>query len=256
MLETVRDVSPNWPGPPAGNSYSLNFTIDVDNTGKTHNYEIAPFESQSMYELVKTLAEADKSVGGFDFYMTWNKVFRLVYPEIGDPDNPVIFLNVDPETLHANMISLGQTNTGPDCTHVLGVGAGSSTKQGGVNKHFRHNSQIFRRLDKVSDFGDVKDLNALEGMTSSVLSFGANPVHEVPITVDPSQVPGFWSRVRPGLYASVAYDLGYARLPNESGFPQRIVSMDRTVDNDGNELAVVGTNQHFDVSANAGLDDW
>lgn len=254
MLETIRDVSPAYPA--AGTSYSLDFTVDVDNTGHSRNYEIGRFESQSIYDLIRDLASADKADGGFDFLMTWDKKFRLVYPELGDPDAPAISLEIDAATQMVNMLELGQTNTGPEGTHYLGVGAGTSTKQGGVNKHFRNNSRIFRRLDVVKDFGDVKDLDALEAFTSSALSMGANPLHEVPVKVDPSAIPGFWTKVRPGVYADVRYDLGYARLPNEVALPQRIVSMECDVDLDGNESVSLGLNQHFDISANAGLADW
>lgn len=260
VLETVRDLSPNFPGPPDGGNPSYfeprGMTVDVDNTGKTRNYEIARFESSTIYDLIRDLASADKADGGFDFLITWDRVFRLVYPELGDPNAPVIDLGIDPETGHVNMLAVEQTNAGPTCTHVLGVGAGSANKQGGVNKHFPHNSSIFGRIDKIEDFGDVKDLDALESLTSSYLSFHANPVHEVPVKVDPNQIPDFWTKVRPGRYADVHYDLGYARIPNEVNLPQRIVSVECVVDTDGNEEVTLGLNQHFNISANAGLDDW
>jgi hypothetical protein len=258
MLETVRDLSPNYPGPPgstlATRSFSLDFTVDVDDTGHKINYEIAPFESQSLYELVKSLSEgarADKAA--FDFYMTWDKVFRLVYPEVGKPSKPVLYLEVDVETGKANMLEAQQTNTGPQCTHVLGVGAGTSTRSGGVNRHFRHNSSIFRRLDEVSDFGEVKNLDALIGLTAGTLSFGANPVKEVPISVDPNQIPNFWKRVRPpGQYVMVDYDLGYARINSV----QKIVSIDGSVTPEGDETAVLNLNQHYNVDTSTGLADW
>jgi hypothetical protein len=258
ILETVRDLSPNFPDPPgstlATRSFSLDFTVDVDDTGHNINYEITPFESQSIYELIKSLSEgvrADKAA--FDFYMTWDKVFRLVYPEVGDPAHPVLFLEVDVETGKANMTAAQQTNTGPQCTHVLGVGAGTSTKAGGVNRHFRHNSSIFRRLDEITDFGDVKNLGALISLTAGTLSFGANPVHEVSIEVDPNQIPHFWQRVRPpGQYVMVDYDLGYARINSV----QKIVSIDCTVTPEGDETAVLNLNQHYNVDSSTGLADW
>jgi hypothetical protein len=260
IVETVRDLSGNFPGPPGGANPSYfqpsGMNVDVDNTGKTRNYEIARFESSSIYDLIRDLASADKADGGFDFLITWDRVFRLVYPELGDPSAPVIDLRVDPETGHANMLAIEQTNVGPAATHVLGVGAGTANRQGGVNKHFRNNSEIFGRIDKIEDFGDVKDLAALESLTSSCLSFNAHPHHELPVKVDPNQIPDFWTKVRPGRYADVHYNLGYAKVPNETPFPQRIVSLDCDVDSDGNEEVTLGLNQHFEISANAGLDDW
>jgi hypothetical protein len=257
MLEFVRDLSPNFPAAPgstlATRSFSLDFTVDVDDTGKNINYEIAPFESQSIYELVRGLSEGPRDDTGYDFYMTWDKVFRLVHPGVGDPDNPVLFLEVDVATGRANMTEIQQTNNGPNCTHVLGLGAGTATRSGVVNRHFRHNSSIFRRLDKVADYGEVKNLDALKGLTSGDLSFGANPIHEVPITVDPNQIPDFWKKIRPpGQYAMVDYDLGYAHINSV----QKIVAINGSATNEGDESAVLSMNQHYNVDPSTGLEDF
>jgi len=266
ILETVRDVSPNYPDPPDDDnpSYSLGFTVDVDDTGKTINFEIPPFESSSIYELVQQLSQMDHpapgSGGGFDFYMSPAKVFRLVYPELGNPAAPIYTLEVDVASELANMLETGFTNTGPTATHVLGVGAGRATRQGGVNKHFRANSARYRRLDKIADFGDVKNLDLLESLTAAELSFEANPIHEIPITIDPNAkdadgadlFPGFWSTARPGKYIAVTYDLGFHKIDSV----QKIVSMDCTADNHGNETVVLGLNQHYAVDSSTGLADW
>lgn len=254
LLETIRDVSPNYPDPPDDDfpSYSLAFTVDCDSTGHNRNFEIDAFESQSMYEIVQSLSQAEKTEGGFDFNMTPSKVFRLVAPEDGDPDDPIFTLEVDAITHVANMLDAAFTNTGPEATHVLGVGAGTSTRQGGVNKHFRANSARYRRLDTVRDFGDVKDLDTLEGLTSGALSFGANPVHEIPITVNPADIPDFWNITRPGKYITVDYDFGWHHIESV----QRIVEMDCSVDLEGNERVALSLNQYYDVSPAAGLADW
>jgi hypothetical protein len=257
VLETIRDVSPNFPGPPtdALPSYSLDFTVDVQNTGKRINYEISPFDQESIYDKIRTLAEMDRQQGGFDFHMRdAAKTFRLYYPEYGDPDEPVLVLEVDLATQLANMLQAGLTNTGPEATHVLGVGAGTSSRQGGVNRHFRESSRRYRRRDKVADFGDVKNLDLLESLTGAALQFAANPVHEVPITVDPKQIPDFWKLARPGKYVEVAYDLGYHILNSV----HKIASMDCTVTLEGDESVTFGLNQHYPTNnpARAGLDDF
>jgi hypothetical protein len=114
---------------------------------------------------------------------------------------------------------------------VLGVGAGNVAASGR-----RQQALPIEQLDLPADrqgrdFGDVKNLDALETLSASeALSFGAYPVHEVAVEVDPNQIAGFWTKVWPGKYANVVYDLGYARIPNEDGQPMKIVSMDCTVD--------------------------
>lgn len=260
ILETVRDVSPNFPAAPgatlATRSFALDFIVDVDSVGKNINFEIGRFDPSTLYDIVTSLAGGSQDDGGFEFVMTVEKKFRLAAPALGDPDTPALELQVEVDTGFPNMTSTSQTNTGPEATHVLGVGAGTSQRQGGVNKHFRNNSSIFRRIDKVADFGDVKNLDALETLSSEALSFGAYPVHEVAVEVDPNQIAGFWTRTWPGKYANVVYDLGYARIPNEDGQPMKIVSMDCTVDLQGSETVVLGLNQKHDTSAFAGLSDW
>jgi hypothetical protein len=260
ILETVRDLSPNFPSGPgstlATRSFSLDFIVDVDEVGKNINFEIDRFDPQTLYDIVTGLGQGADDDGGFEFIMTVDKVFRLAAPSFGDPDSPVLELAVDVDTNLPNMTAVSQTNTGPEATHVLGVGAGTSNRQGGVNKHFRKNSSIFRRIDKVSDFGDVKNLDALETLTSSALSFSAYPVHEVPVEVNPNEIDGFWTKVWPGKYANVVYDLGYAQIPNEDGQPMKIVSMDCTVSLEGQETVTLGLNQKHNTSDFAGLADW
>lgn len=258
ILETVRDLSANFPAapdPPGGTnpSYSLGYTVDADDTGTNRNYEISPFESSSIYDLIATLAGAGRERGGFDFLMTFDKVFRLIYPEVGDgPDAPAFTLEVDVATHLANMLETGFTNTGPTATHVLGVGAGTSTRQGGVNRHFRASSAVFRRLDDVADFGEVKNLDALEDLTGSSLALGSNPVHAIPIRVDPSTIPGFWDVCRPGVYIAVDYDFGWHRINSV----QRVTAMECDVDLEGAELVELELNQFYDTSPDAGLDEF
>ena len=257
ILETVRDLSAAYPGPPdptATPSYSLGFTVDADDTGVSMDYLISPFDSTTILAMIQQLASAETYAGGygFEFFMTWDKVFRLVYPSIGDPTSPVFTLEVDATTHVANMRKVGFTNNGPLATHVLGVGSGTANKQGGINKHFPKNSAVYRRIDQVASFAQVADLGALEALTGGTLAFGANPVHEIPVEVDPADIPNFWTVCKPGVYVEVVYDLGVHQINSV----QKVVSMDCTVDEEGNETVVLGFNQYYDVSPASGIDDW
>lgn len=258
LLETVRDVSPNWPlppDPPGGGghpSYSLGFTVDCDDTSTTTNFEISPMDTTTIYDMIVTLAQNPTGEGGFDFLMTFDKIFRLVYPEIGTPASPLYTLEQDAVTHLANMRELGMTNTGPAGTHFLGVGAGSSGQAGGVNRHFRANSAVYRRLDAVEQFGDVKNLDLLETLTGGALSTGANPILEIPCVVNPNDIEGFWAVTRPGQYVTVNWDFGAHQLASV----QKIVTMDCAADQEGNESVTLGFNNYNPADTSSGLDDF
>lgn len=258
VLETVRDVSPNWPLPPdapgtGGHpSYSLGYTVVCDDTGITTNFAITPMDSTAIYDMINTLAQNERDQGGFDFLMTWDKIFKLIYPEIGDPDVPVFTLQVDAMTQIANMREIGFTNTGPEGTHFLGVGSGSSNQAGGVNRHFRANSARYRRLDVVEEYGDVKNLDMLERLTGGSLSTGADPVLEIPIIVDPATIEDFWTLAKPGNYVMVNYELRF----HEVASAQKIVSMDCSAGQEGNELVTLGVSPAQTITGAAGLDDF
>lgn len=300
ILETVRDLSQNYPGtpddmgtnyrgpwligasylvgdsvndngqiwiaihnntgdePPSANwsaifpSFSLPFLVDADDTGFTTNINLAPFDSTTILALIQGLSQAGLDHGGFDFYMTFDKIFKLVYPEIGDPDSPVFTLEVDATTHFADMVSAGYTNTGPTGTHVLGTGAGTANRQGGINKHFPASSAVFRRIDQVSDFGNVKDLNLLESLTSLALAFASNPAHQIPIEVNPADIPGFWTVAKPGAYVTVDYDFGFHHVNST----QKIVAMDCAVDTEGVETVTLTFNQFYDASDQSGINDF
>jgi hypothetical protein len=243
---------PTRPAPAATRRTRSGSPSSCDDTGVTTNFEISPMDSTTIYDMINTLAQNERDQGGFDFLMTWDKIFKLIYPEIGNPDVPVFTLQVDAVTQIANMREIGFTNIGPEGTHFLGVGAGSSNQAGGVNRHFRANSARYRRLDVVEDYGDVKNLDMLERLTGGSLSTGANPVLEIPIIVDPATIPNFWSLAKPGKYIEVNYEMRF----HEIASAQKIVSMDCSADQEGNELVTIGVNAAQDITGAAGLADF
>lgn len=260
ILETVRDVSPNWPAAPdalgtGGGmfSYGLGYTLDIDNTAVTTNYEISAMDTTTIYDLISALAGNARGLGGFDFGMSLSKVFYLRYPELSTIDSPVATIEVDGDTFRANARSIGFTNDGPQATHFLGMGAGTSGQAGGVNRHFRANSAVYRRLDDSVDYGDVKNLTLLENLTGGALSTGANPIFEIPIVVNPADFPDvdFWNTFQPGVYVTVNYDL----LAHALASAQKIVSMDCTVSQEGDELVTLGFNRGDQGDPSAGLAD-
>jgi hypothetical protein len=208
--------------------------------------------------MVRELSELDEQAGGFDFRFVPGsspRTLEIVAPKLGDPASPVFTLEVDVVTQLANMDEVEFDNAGPTASHVLGVGAGTAQRQGGVNKHFPAVSARYRRRDRIADFGDVKNLLALEALTTAELVVDANPLHEIPITVNPAAIPNFWNITYPGVYIMVDYDLGWHHIESV----QRIVEMDCTVSTEGEERVSLGLNQFYDqtlTSATSVVTDW
>ncbi len=92
----------------------------------------------------------------------------------------------------------------------------------------------------------------LERLTGGSLSTGVDPQHEIPIIVDPATIPGFWDLATPGAYIVVNYELTAHAVANTF----KIVSMDASVDQEGNELVTLGINTAQDVVGSSGLDDF
>lgn len=228
--------------------YGLTFTTDIDPIDfAPFFYSIEGGDSESILSKVRALSELQYKAGGFDFEMTKNKVFKAYYPEKGSYTDPVIVIYVDSDG-NTTATELGFANTGPEATHVLGSGGGGWLP---VNKDFPESSAKYRRLDSAHDFGDnVKSADMLDNMTSSHLSLGANPVHEVPITVNANEIENFWQAVEAGFYAYVQYDLGWHKIDSS----QKIVSLDCTITNEGDENVAFGLNQYYDRSLYAGYD--
>lgn len=231
-------------------AYGLGFTCNIDAIPFAPLvWQINPADSETILAKVKTFSEAMYGVGSFDFEMTKAKVFRAYAPEKGDHTSPVITLFRDPGNKTTEITSLSYTNDGPIATHVIGTASGGGLP---INKDFPESSAAYRRLDVVRDFSQsIKVPDQLDNRVSSEISLDAFPVHEIPITVNANEIAGFWTKVEPGLYIRILYDLRWHIIDSS----QKVVSMDCSVTNEGDENVSFGLNQWRDRSGAAGYDN-
>lgn len=134
------------------------------------------------------------------------------------------------------------TNNGPEQTHLLGVGSNNAGSVG-VALGTILGEAAFWRLDGTYDGGTVYSANELKSKTAQQLSYGLNPVHEVPLTLDPDQLTDFWDKITPGVAIWLDYDLGFHALNS----PWRVVSIEGTIGNEGNAQVNLGINQIYDT---------
>lgn len=248
ILENVRD----W-----DNSYSLDYTVTCDYTGCSWSpnsptdgpYTIEFGDTEWIYDKIQALSQLPKENGGFEFEITPAKVFRLYYPGKAAEGIANWIFRYEPDG-STSVLDLEYTNTGPDGTHYLVTGAGVVYKDTRV-RHFRENSAVYRRLDATAEFSNVKSDTMLSGLASEALSFGANPVHEITMSVNAEAVPDFWQIIFPGAYIYVKFDLGFHQIDSI----QKVVSMDCHITNEGEETVTLNLNQYYSLSGSAGLPD-
>lgn len=178
---------------------SLDITPAVGLTGQVQPYNIELGDTEWIYDKIVTLSE--NAQPGFDFWVDYGRTFRLAFPHIYDDrarTDPNYCIHVfDKWIPPTDLIEATFQNDGPEMTHILGVGAGS-TGQWAIPFSYKNSEDIFFRLDGVFDAGEVKNLKHLANLTHGAFSKGLYPVHTVPITVRPDVIPDFWGKFRPG----------------------------------------------------------
>lgn len=194
---------------------------------------------------------------GFDYEVTWDMLLNIASPYFfGDPTTFDITLSTDSHWTYLfdgsddahTPFEIEFTGTGPIATHVTGYGDGSP--QMAVSKGYAPGRTQFHRLDASYDFSNVSNRSVLDDMTSRQLAYGLNPVHEIPVSVLPSQITNFWTKFKPGRAIFIDYDLEIHQI--QSG--QRIVSMTINDDDtgDGEPVVNLGLNQIYSLADNIG----
>lgn len=213
--------------------YSLNIDL-LDLVARTtfdSSLRIEFGDTEDMLSKIKTLAEGKP---GFDFEILENKEFRLYYPEYSDPTIlAFMMITGSPETVvHTDSaLETEWTDNGPEGTHLLAFGAGSSYKMG-RNYGSTEGQQTFRRLDHSMDFGDQPNFDALEKLAKGALRAAVRPQREVPIKVAPENINDFWNVVRPGVYFESRTNIYGHQVTGT----KKLVSIDAEITNEGEEL--------------------
>lgn len=218
-------------------------------------YRLDLGDTRTFMQIVSQLSE---HFPGFDFIVDNGKVFKIFVPyRFGKPEN------IAGNPAHQNLvytvdsdspaISTEFTNTGPQHTHLLTEGAGTSFKLGralGDNL----NQEEFWRLDRTLDVGEIKNQDQLNSRAQQEFVLGLNPIHEIPLSIDVAEFQAetgmnFWATFKPGRAIWVDLDFVYHRVNSA----QRIVSIKAAPDNEGNCEASFGLNQIYNGTTQYGV---
>lgn len=211
--------------------YSLILDLSdlVSRTTFTERIRIEFGDTEDILSKIKTFAEGKP---GFDFEVTWDRKFKLYYPEYSDPTILAWSLGGAFSTPNSSpsFLDMDWTDNGPTGTHLLALGAGSSFKLGRAIGSVEAQQQ-FRRLDHTEDFGDVPNRAKLNRLANGALSAAIRPQREVPMKVVPEDIPDFFDKFHPGVYFYVSWDLEAHQVTGE----HKLLGFEVNVDNAGNE---------------------
>jgi len=195
--------------------YRITFDLSKLTTlsGIKTNYQLSLADNQKIGSLISDLGGTGD---GFDWWIsTARKIYWASPYRFGNPSAPSIIYTITDADLETGFLFDSDfTNNGPIATHVQGRGAGSATQSTLVRSYGYGPAQTqFSRFDESYDFGDVRNVNQLIRKTQRQLALGLNPVHEVPISLDPRSYSGnYWSTFRIGRAIWATLDYGYHLL--------------------------------------------
>lgn len=253
-----------------GRTNSLPITYTLAASGLIidyHRLDLA--DTTTLLEIIKDLCSYDP---GRAFEITPGRVFEISTGArwYGDPNA------IANDSANANLVwtinnsnpplDLDFTNVGPGCTHIQGEGSGTTTREI-VTLGNLENQGVYWRTDKPYQFNDAITRATVLARTQEQLAFDLNPVHEIPIYLDPDMIdkqisvnlshnPGdddgwFWSNIKPGRALWVDLQL----LAHHIQSAHHIVSMDCTVEDNGSAKVTVSQNQIYDTSGQAFVEE-
>jgi hypothetical protein len=213
-------------------------------SGIRTNYQLSLNDTSYFDSIIQGLAGTGQ---GFDWWISWTRKFYWATPyRFGNPATPSLIYTIDSDHLPED---LAFQNEGPMSTHTNGNGAGLAT-QTTLSRAFGYGpaQTQFTRLDANYDFGDVRNVDQLINKTQRRLSKDLQPVHTIPVTIDPTTFVNFWPSFRKGRAIYIDLDLGYHHI--DSG--QQIVGYSANMNEEGDVLVDLTLSQIYDLSYNAG----
>lgn len=223
-------------------------------------------DTTSLLEIVKQICAYNPGVA---FEITPGRVFQISSGPrwYGDPVDVV----ADGPT-GANLVwvidgthppqALTFGNSGPDETHIQAEGDGTTTRTV-VSLGNAANQAFFWRTDRAVQVEHAITRTAVEERAHEQFAFDLNPVHEIPLTLDPDVVdkqydedqsdpPGtndgfFWTNFKPGRAIWIDLQL----IAHHIDSPHHIASMDCTVKPNGVAEVTIQQNQIYDTTGQA-----
>jgi hypothetical protein len=221
-----------------GLAYTLPLRYTLPATGNVTEIRIDLGDSESIYSKIDGLASSDP---GFDYAIANDLEFLIWSPHrYGDNVAPQVIWAFEP-SFPQGPYKVEFSNIGPDATHVLGLGSGTSQRKG-WSIGYPPGQAEFGRIVKVADFGNIPGPLNLYARTQSVLSLGLQPIHEIVVTVVPETIPLFWDLFKEGEAVWVNHDLEFHHIDSA----QQIVTMACSVTNEGDEEVALHLNQIYD----------
>lgn len=182
---------------------SLDFTYSLDPVGVHHVFTVELADTTSLFDMINNFAEAEP--GGFDFYATRDREFRMAAPSvyrengIDFPTDPANTLWVFDHNIHPELLTESEfENNGPEGTHIMGMATGTASQMVRSYGADGTNQQIFKRWDMTVEFPDVTTERQLVNRTQAHFSRGLYPQHNLPITVKADEIDQFWIIFTPG----------------------------------------------------------
>jgi hypothetical protein len=180
---------------------SLDFSYNNDPVGIPVNYRIEPADSETIYDKIVQLSGQEP---GFDF---WEGEGRVLYIAKERGSKTSITLNL------TDLTDVVWNNQGPRATHLLGLGAGTSSRLGISLDSAEGLERVQRRYDAIEDFGAVVDEYMLTNLTVAELE---KQVHDSEIVSASTMHDEFTAHVQPGDTIGVHVDLGVTCITHDS----------------------------------------
>lgn len=186
--------------------HSVDFTYSLSPVGWKQGFRIELADTTSLFQHINQMSQAEP--GSFDFGVRTNREFWITSPHVfpdAARDDPSACVWVLDHFIHPeDLIESEFENNGPLGTHIVGLGAGTSS-QLALSYGWDFEQNIFKRWDMSVDFPDVMtDINhpdagaTLRRLTQAHFSAGLYPQHSIPLTVKPDNIPDFWHKFIPG----------------------------------------------------------
>lgn len=237
-------------------SFSLPISNSLSAIGITSNFALSLGDTSKLLAIFDGIAEIWP---GFDYRISYDREFVMWTPfRFGDPDTTADDGPDGDNIAYAfgdyyghPVVNVEYTNTGPQATHLFGLGAGLGSTQLGKALGASDIQEGYWRIDDDVNLGDqAKTQEILNNRTRKEFIFRAQEVHEIELTVDPQTVPDFWNVIRPGFAIWLREDL----IQHEINSAQRVVSMELIKNNENDQQVKLGLNQIYNTSTHYGVD--